>query len=131
MGWFGRKAAAGPVRPFLPGWLAGADQSGFARGYAAQVEEVFRTNPVGQRAVRLIAGLVGDLPIDVADGQEPLLALVRADGLLEMLAGALLLHGNAYLQLASFSASTCPRTMRAIASHSMRPRQRMRIMIFA
>ena len=103
MGWFGRKGAAGPVRPFLPGWLAGADQSGFARGYAAQVEEVFRTNPVGQRAVRLIAGLVGDLPIDVADGQEPLLALVRADGLLEMLAGALLLHGNAYLQLAADS----------------------------
>ena len=48
--WFGRKAAP-DVRPFVPTWLASESQSGFARSFETQFEEVYRRNPVGQRAV--------------------------------------------------------------------------------
>ena len=34
-------------------------EEGFARSYSAQFEEVYRRNPVGQRAVRLVAGMLG------------------------------------------------------------------------
>lgn len=51
MGWFGRKSAP-DMRPFVPAWLKTDEQPGFARSYDAQFEEVYRRNPVGQRAVR-------------------------------------------------------------------------------
>jgi len=50
--WFGRKSAA-DMRPFVPAWLKTDEQPGFARSYDAEFEEVYRRNPVGQRAVRL------------------------------------------------------------------------------
>ena len=63
--WFGRKAAE-PVRPFVPAWLTReAETGGFVRGYQAQLDEVYRRNSVGLRAVRLVAGLVGGLPLFV------------------------------------------------------------------
>ena len=41
------------VRPFVPDWLQGeAEAGGFVRGYQAQLDEVYRQNPVGLRAVR-------------------------------------------------------------------------------
>ena len=49
--WFGRKSAAADVRPCVPAWLGTDGRGGFARDYHAQFEEVFRQNPVGQRAV--------------------------------------------------------------------------------
>jgi HK97 family phage portal protein len=95
--WFGRKSAPADARPFVPAWLKGeAAEVGFARSYSTQVEEVFRRNPVGQRAVRLVSGMLGSLTID---GDESAVALVSADGLLEGIAANLLLHGNAYVQL--------------------------------
>lgn len=95
-GWFGRKAAE-PVRPFVPVWLQGEGEvGGFVRGYEAQLDEVYRKNPVGLRAVRLVSGVVGGLPLF---GAEPALKLIGAEGLLEGVAAALLLHGNAYVQL--------------------------------
>ncbi len=52
-GWFGRKGAP-EVRPFVPAWLQGEGESGgYARGYQAQLNEVYRSNPVGLRSVRL------------------------------------------------------------------------------
>jgi hypothetical protein len=85
------------MRPFVPVWLQGEGEfGGLARGYETQLEEVYRRNPVGLRAVRLVAGMVGGLPLF---GAEPALKLVGADGLLERIAAALLLHGNAYVQL--------------------------------
>ena len=94
--WFGRKAAP-DARPFVPAWLQNdAAEVGFARSYQAQFEEVFRQNPVGQRAVRLVAGMLGSLTVD---GDERAVALVKSGGLLETLAANLLLHGNAYVQL--------------------------------
>ena len=41
MGWFGRKSASAGARAFVPAWLQGEVASGgFARGYAAQYDEV-------------------------------------------------------------------------------------------
>jgi hypothetical protein len=98
--WFGRKAAE-PLRAFVPAWLQGEGEAGgFARGYEAQLDEVYRRNPVGLRSVRLVAGLVGALPLYVRDGNAKSVELVQAGGLMERAAAALLLHGNAYVRLA-------------------------------
>jgi HK97 family phage portal protein len=95
--WFGRKSAPADARPFVPAWLnSDSAEEGFARSYQAQFEEVYRRNPVGQRCVRLVAGMLGGLTID---GDERAVALVKADGLLETIAANLLLHGNAYVRL--------------------------------
>ncbi len=97
--WFGRKSAAPAVRPFVPPWLADGEVGGLARGYAAQVDEVFRTNPVGQRSVRLVSSMIGGLPIFAAEGPDEAVTLVSREGLLEGVGAALLLHGNAFVQL--------------------------------
>ena len=96
--WWGRKAAP-DARALAPAWLSARDTEGFVRSYDAQVEEVYRRNPVGQRAVRLVAGMLGALPVYAAEGDERAAAIVASDGLLEGIAANLLLHGNAYLQL--------------------------------
>ena len=97
--WFGRKSAP-DARPFVPAWLqSNAAEEGFARSYSEQFEEVYRRNPVGQRSVRLIAGMLGSLTIDAIEGDPRAAALVQADGLLESIAANLLLHGNGYVQL--------------------------------
>jgi HK97 family phage portal protein len=84
----------------VPDWLKTTDvEEGFARSYSAQFEEVYRRNPVGQRAVRLVSGMLGSLTVDVVDGDARAGELVKADGLLESIAANLLLHGNAYVQL--------------------------------
>jgi hypothetical protein len=97
--WFGRKAAPADVRPLVPVWLSDAAGEGLASGYAGQVDEVFRNNPVGQRAVRLVAGMLGGLTVYAAEGDARAAAIASADGLLEGLAANLLLHGNGYVQL--------------------------------
>ena len=62
--WFGRKSAPADARPFVPAWLQNdAAEEGFARSYQAQFEEVFRRNPLGQRAVRLVAAMLGSLTV--------------------------------------------------------------------
>ena len=103
--WFGRKSAVEPVRALVPGWLGASGGEGFARSYEAQFDEVYRTNPVGQRAVRLVSGMLGSLTIDAAEG-DPSTGSGQADSaklvtpdLLESIGAALLLHGNAYVQL--------------------------------
>ena len=96
--WFGRKAAP-DMRPLVPDWLSGEARDGFDSGYAAQVDEVFRRNPVGQRSVRLVAGMLGGLPVHATTGDVRAAAIVNADGLLEGIAANLLLHGNAFVQL--------------------------------
>ena len=95
--WFGRKSAPADAKPFVPAWLrTDAAEEGFARSYQAQFEEVYRRNPVGQRSVRLIAGMLGSLTVD---GDQRAVGLVKAAGLLEAITANLLLHGNAYVQL--------------------------------
>src|SRR5215213_3349664 len=98
--WFGRKSAPADARPFVPAWLnTDSQEVGFARSYSAQFEEVYRRNPVGQRCVRLVSGMLGSLTIDAARGDSRAADLVRTDGLLEGITANLLLHGNAYVQL--------------------------------
>ena len=100
MGWFGRKSAGAAARPpFVPSWLGTAEDAGFVRSYDAQYDEVFRNNPVGQRSVRLVAGMVSALTVEVAEGDPRAAKLVTADGLLEGIAASLLLHGNAFVKL--------------------------------
>jgi HK97 family phage portal protein len=95
--WFGRKSAPADARPFVPAWLStDSAEEGFARSYSEQFDEVYRRNPVGQRSVRLVAGMLGSLTID-GDGQA--VALISRSGLLEAITANLLLNGNAYVQL--------------------------------
>ena len=96
--WRGRKGAP-ELRPLVPAWLCGEAGEGFATSYASQVDEVYRRNPVGQRAVRLVAGMLGALDIFAAQGDERAAEIANSDGLLESVAANLLLHGNAYVQL--------------------------------
>ena len=96
MGWFGRKSASAGGAAFVPAWLRQEAGSGeFARGYEARFDEVYRNNPVGQRSVRLVAGMVASLTID---GPDEAVRLVKAD-LLERIAAGLMLNGNAYVQM--------------------------------
>jgi HK97 family phage portal protein len=116
MGWFGRKSAAPAGRAYLPAFLQGDEGSGgFARGYSAQLDEVYRRNPVGQRCVRLVAGMVAGLPIYAGDEQDAAVKLVMREGLLEQVAAALMLHGNAYVQLIADARD------RPVELHALRP----------
>lgn len=96
MGWFGRKSAD-PPPAYLP--FATEARNPFPSGYQAQLKEVFLRNPVGQRAVRLIAGAVASLKIYAIDGDEQGAILLQRPSLLEQIAASLLLNGNAYLQV--------------------------------
>ena len=96
MGWFGRKAASPGGPAFVPVWLRGDGQrGGFAKDYVARFDEVYRDNPVGQRSVRLVAGMMASLTID---GPDEALRLIGAD-LIERVAAGLMLNGNAYVRL--------------------------------
>lgn len=101
MGWFGRKSAAAAPPPVLPAWAgsgAGGMGEGTPRSYQARLTEVYVNNPVGQRAVRLVAGAAAALPIYALEGRGRAAELVSRPGLIEALAAQLLLHGNAYVQ---------------------------------
>jgi HK97 family phage portal protein len=102
MKWFGRKSAGAAPRPLLlrAGWGAGA-QMPAARSYEAQVREAYLANAVAQRCVRLVAETVGSVSLfgEGAPGGERAAALL-SHALLETMATHLLLHGNAYLQVA-------------------------------
>lgn len=101
----GRKSAPVDAGACLPPWLRASEESaGFVRGYEAQYGEVYRSNPVGLRAVRLVAGAVGGLTI-FCDRDE-VKALVTARGLMERIAAGLLLNGNAYLRVLTTSRGT-------------------------
>ncbi len=66
--------------------------------YEAQVRSGYCRNAVAQRAVRLVAESVGGAPLNVGD--EALRVLVTRRGLLDTVAAQVLLHGNAYIQVA-------------------------------
>jgi len=72
MKWFGRKAGRVAARPFLMrGWQS-APLGEVPRSYEAQVREAYLTNPVAQRAVRLVAEGVGSASVyDLGAGDAP------------------------------------------------------------
>ncbi|MCA1653357.1 MAG: phage portal protein [Sphingomonadales bacterium] len=70
MGLFWKKSAEAPAglpcAPGVPEWLRANGGGEFVRGYEAQVDEVFRTNPIGQRSVRLVSSGVGAQAVRMA-----------------------------------------------------------------
>ena len=94
-----------PLSPAtMHGWMPAFADAGGGRPYQYEraVREGFLSNPIAQRAVRIVAEGVGQVPIAPSD--DALIALVRATSagqpLLETLAAHLLLHGNGYVQIA-------------------------------
>ena len=98
MGWFGRKADMVDPRAQFPCFPTMGERDAMPRSYAARVQEVYVNNPVGQRAVRLVAGAIGALPIYAIEGKDAAAAAVRRSALLETIAAQMMLHGNAYVQ---------------------------------
>ena len=98
--WFSRKSALSPmVVNGVPEWLRANAGSELPTSYEAKVREVFVTNPVGQRSVRLVSSSVGALPVYSVTRNEAAVKLVAGDGVMETIAANLLLHGNAFVEL--------------------------------
>jgi HK97 family phage portal protein len=94
--------AAGPR---IPAWAS--PLSGGAGDYAGQVRAAFLSNPVAARAIRMVTEGAGGAPIISDPPDHPALMLLRScgfgasgPGLIETLVGHLLLHGNAYVDVA-------------------------------
>ncbi len=92
------------ARNFVSPW-----QWAFERGgtrlpyeYRTAVRHAFLENPVAQRAVRIVADGVGGAPLAECDAAARALvtATSASQSLLETLAAQLLLHGNAFVQIA-------------------------------
>ena len=113
MKWFGRKAGR-DARPFLLRlWQGPVVVGEWPRSYEAQVREAFLSNPVAQRAVRLVAESVAWAPIyPVEDGGGPSPPFAKGErslspfrgglvtpSFLEAVAAQLLLHGNAFVRI--------------------------------
>ncbi len=93
-----------PLAPgFLQGWMPAFEGGRAARhfDYHTAVRESFLSNPVAQRAVRIVAEGVGQAPL--AGDDSKLTSLVNAtsagQSLVETLAAQVLLHGNGYVQI--------------------------------
>jgi HK97 family phage portal protein len=118
MNWFGRKAARKTGRPLLFAGSRGMFAAEpWPRSYEAQVREAYLSNPIAQRAVRLVAECVawapvyalactksapppsfGRSPSPANAGEEKAGSLVTP-ALMETVASYLLLHGNAFVQI--------------------------------
>ncbi|MEA3041145.1 MAG: hypothetical protein QOC65_634 [Sphingomonadales bacterium] len=112
--WFGRKAGrAGARAALFRAWGAAPSTGDWPRSYEAQVREGYLSNPIAQRAVRLVAECVAWAPVyemresgTFAQGKESGASTGSArtvsllqPSLLETVASQLLLHGNAYVQI--------------------------------
>jgi HK97 family phage portal protein len=105
--WFGRKSR--PLRSRAPAaWLSGWAGAEAPRNYETLVREAYLKNPIGQRAVRIIAEGAGGAPVVSTPSGHPALALLSGGrggesragpSLVETVAANLLLHGNAYVEV--------------------------------
>jgi len=103
---FGWKVAGREkFRPALAryGLSAGASLGEWPSTYEAQVREGYARNAIAQRCVRLVAEGVGGAPLVASDPALAALVGARSGGqaLVETVASQLLLHGNAYVQIAT------------------------------
>ncbi len=98
-GW--KSAGRAPPRPALSrayiGWAGGE----WPRSYEAQLRELYLTNAVAQRAVRLVAEGVASISLQASTADAAALVTATSGGqaLLETLAANILLHGNGYVQI--------------------------------
>ncbi|MEM8975677.1 MAG: phage portal protein, partial [Pseudomonadota bacterium] len=87
----------------MQGWMPAFAETGGPQPYQYEraVRDGFLSNPIAQRAVRIVSEGVGQAPI--TSDNEKLSALVTAtsagQSLVETLAAHLLLHGNGYVQI--------------------------------
>ncbi|WP_242122891.1 phage portal protein [Sphingobium sp. Sx8-8] len=106
---FGTKAARQTARPVLArAWGSGGVALGeWPASYEAQLRAGVMGNPVAQRALRLVSEGAGGTALAVSGVGEDVRARASAlvahcsagQGLVEMLASHLLLHGNGYVQV--------------------------------
>jgi HK97 family phage portal protein len=106
--WFGRKSRG--VSPRVPGgWLSNWASGDAPRSYETLARETYLKNPIGQRAVRIVAEGAAGAPVVSAPANHPALALLSGGRtgdsragpvLVETIAANLLLHGNAYVEVA-------------------------------
>ncbi|HEX8366533.1 MAG TPA: phage portal protein [Allosphingosinicella sp.] len=112
--WFGRKSGRSGARAALfRAWGAAPSTGDWPRSYEAQVREGYLSNPIAQRAVRLVAECVAWAPVydvrerdtfaqgeksRVSTGPTRTVSLLQPS-LLETVASQLLLHGNAFVQI--------------------------------
>lgn len=87
----------------LQNWIPAFETSG-CRGdfeYQSAIQNGFLTNPIAQRAVRIIAEGVGQSPCSCNEPQMTKLVGATSAGqsLIETLAAHILLHGNGYVQI--------------------------------
>ncbi len=106
MKFFGRKSAGRDgSRPVLSRgfstWVGAGTQGDWPRAYEPQVRDGFVSNPVAQRAVRLVSEGVGSAPVTASDADALRLVAAKSggQGLVETMAMQLLLHGNAFVQV--------------------------------
>ena len=92
------------ARGFASPWAHAFEMRGASAppfDYATSLQAGYASNPVAQRAVRIVAEGVGAAPIQT--DADDLLALVTApsagQSLVETIAAHLLLHGNAFVQV--------------------------------
>lgn len=120
---FGRKGQAGAPPPPLPRFALGDGRAtwngnaGPLRSYETLVREAYLTNPVAQRAVRIIAEGAAGAPVRSTPPDHPALGLLAGGepgpSLIETVAANLLLHGNAYIEVA-LGASGLPAALYAL-----------------
>ncbi len=107
--WRTKAAPALPRVPATaPSWATPFPAGDAPRSYEAQVRAAYLANPVAARAVRLVAESAGGAPLVSDPPGHPALALLgtpgfgaSGPGLIEMLSAQLLLHGNAYVEVAT------------------------------
>lgn len=99
------KSVAPASAPRIPSWAMPLVEEG--AGYAAQVQAAFVTNPIAARAIRMVTENADSAPVISSPANHPALDLLRScgfgasgPGLLETLAGHMLLNGNAYVDVA-------------------------------
>ncbi len=120
---FGRKSrpaqASGPS--VWPGFIRAGltNGAGPPRSYEALVRDAYLTNPIAQRAVRIVAEGAAGAPVRSNPPDHPVLGLLGGGepgpSLIETVAANLLLHGNAYIEV-GLGASGLP-----AALYSLRP----------
>ncbi|WP_164115678.1 phage portal protein [Sphingorhabdus sp. Alg239-R122] len=90
---------AGVIPTYAEGVSSG-DEAPFS--YTRDVEAAYERNPVAQRAVRIVTEGIAGAPLAVSDDRIRALVSAASAGqpLLETIAAHLLLHGNAYVQVA-------------------------------
>jgi len=101
------KGGGGSRMPLKPGFVSpwavafGSGGNSGSLDYGEAIKRGFVSNPIAQRAVRIVAEGVGQVPLLPSDAG--LMRLVTAtsagQSLIETLAAQLILHGNGYVQI--------------------------------